>query len=73
MSKTEKKPCYSNENGYLLAIPKDIQRLKENSPELVKEWRFMTRQIMLDAFEAGYILVDVQRSDGLVHYYALEK
>jgi len=62
-----------NDKGYLVAVPKDIQRIKETNLELLKEWRLATRQVLMSSFVAGYVLVGVERSDNLVYYYVLEK
>lgn len=59
--------------GYLLAVPADIQKLKQLSPVLVQEWRLKTRQILMDAFQSGYTLIGVLRSETAVHHYVLEK
>ncbi|KON87904.1 hypothetical protein AF332_14410 [Sporosarcina globispora] len=62
-----------DEQGFLLAIPKEIQRIKEINTELVKEWRIITREIMMSAFKAGYSLVGVIRPETGLNYYVFEK
>lgn len=62
-----------NEDGYLVAIPKDIQSIKEADLDLLTAWRLAVREALMTAFEAGYVLVGVERRDQLAHYYVLEK
>ena len=62
-----------NDAGYLVAIPKDIQTIKETNLVLLNEWRLTTRQVLMSAFKAGYRLVGVERSDTIVYHYVLEK
>ncbi len=59
--------------GYLLAVPADIQQLKKADAALVQEWRLQTRKILMDAFQSGYTLIGVLRGETAVHHYVLEK
>lgn len=61
------------EQGYLLAVPKSIQLMKQIEMELVKEWRFISKEMASQAFLNGYYLVGVLRSEDPVHYYVFEK
>lgn len=62
-----------HEQGYLVAIPKDIQSIKETDLELLMAWRLAVRKSLMTAFEKGYVLVGVERKAQLAHYYVLEK
>lgn len=62
-----------HEPGYLVAVPKDIQSIKEADLDLLMAWRLAVREALMSAFDVGYVLVDVKRKDDLAHYYVLEK
>ncbi|MEK5442270.1 GNAT family N-acetyltransferase [Fredinandcohnia sp. FSL W7-1320] len=63
----------SNHKGFLVAIPKEIQRIKNEKFDIVKKWRVKTRDLFTIAFFNGYKVVGVLRSEEPVHYYVLEK
>lgn len=82
MSETEKgnpKLLYTNEpipmnsEGIEVPIPHDIQKMKNNEPELALDWRMKTRTIFQTLFGAGYALINVNRSSENVQYYQLVK
>jgi len=59
--------------GYLLAVPKSIQAMKQERPELVLEWRLALRETLCALLSAGYIVTGLQRAAGEVNYYVVEQ
>lgn len=51
-----------------LAVPKDFQRLKVESPVLALEWRLKTREKFQELFRAGYSAAHLQLSDDYAEY-----
>lgn len=45
-------------NLLLVEIPPDIDRIKEEDPDLAQDWRQHTRTLFQQAFAAGYIVTD---------------
>ncbi|WP_257348237.1 GNAT family N-acetyltransferase [Pseudalkalibacillus decolorationis] len=62
-----------NQQGYLLAVPREIQKIKQAKLNLVNEWRMKTRKVVQNAFSNGYRIVGVVRSEDPVNYYVFEK
>lgn len=59
--------------GIEVPIPKNLQAIKKDEPELALDWRMKTRAIFQTLFAAGYTLVNVNRSSATVQYYQLVK
>jgi predicted GNAT superfamily acetyltransferase len=51
-----------------LEIPADLQTLKVRHPDAADTWRHVTREAFLAAFEAGFVVTDVERCDDRVFY-----
>lgn len=56
-----------------LAIPSDIQALKEAEPALALEWRHHTRDALEGALEDRYVAVELTRLDGALSAYTLAR
>lgn len=56
-----------------LAVPSDIQALKQAEPALALEWRHHTREALEGAFEDGYAAVELERVNGAVSAYTLAR
>jgi len=56
----------------LVEIPADIQRLKNEAPELACQWQLQTRQLFEIAFAGGYTAIDLLRQSGR-NFYLLQK
>ncbi|MGH7476780.1 MAG: hypothetical protein ACRELD_10850, partial [Longimicrobiales bacterium] len=54
-----------------LAIPAELQALKQADPALALAWREASRTALLDLFARGYAATDMVR-DGAVSWYLLE-
>lgn len=59
--------------AFEVPVPAHFQKLKKDDPALALDWRLKTRNIFSSAFAGGYIVTDVRRTDGEVHYYRLIK
>ncbi|GGB69724.1 GNAT family N-acetyltransferase [Fictibacillus barbaricus] len=59
-------------SGYLVPVPPNIQQMKMDSPDLVKEWRMKLRKQFSLALSSGYFVAGMIRGDR-VGYYVLEK
>ena len=63
-------------NRCAIEIPHDINSIKEREPKLGREWREATRAAFLAAIEAGFLVEDFVRIDGLPDprsFYLLSK
>ncbi len=56
-----------------LAVPSDIQALKEAEPALALEWRRHTREALERAFGDGYAAVELERVNGGLSAYTLAR
>jgi predicted GNAT superfamily acetyltransferase len=56
----------------LVEIPADIQGLKDEAPDLARQWRLQTRQLFETAFADGYTAIDLLREAGR-NFYLLQK
>jgi predicted GNAT superfamily acetyltransferase len=60
--------------GYLVAVPTNIQLLKQTKLELAKAWRYALRNIMGEALLNGFVITGVQKvANSSIQYYVLEK
>ncbi|PIC64314.1 GNAT family N-acetyltransferase [Sporosarcina sp. P13] len=50
-------------------VPKHIQLMKKQQPELAYDWRLKTRAVFQQLCDAGFVLIDVRRTEETVHYY----
>ncbi|MDV6378022.1 GNAT family N-acetyltransferase [Sporosarcina sp. GW1-11] len=50
-------------------VPKHIQLMKTQQPELAYDWRLKTREVFQQLCDAGFALIDVRRTEETVHYY----
>lgn len=61
----ETQPVLENPSDKLLIeIPRDINALQQESPEVAYEWRLRTRRQFTEAIEAGYVVRDFYREAG---------
>jgi len=44
-----------------VAMPRDVERLRAESPATARRWRYAVREALLTAWEAGLVIVDVAR------------
>ncbi|PID24112.1 GNAT family N-acetyltransferase [Sporosarcina sp. P7] len=63
----------SSSEGMEVPIPKNIQFIKKDEPELALDWRMKIRAVFQSLFGAGYALVGLKKSDTDVHYYQFIK
>ncbi|MCM3743201.1 GNAT family N-acetyltransferase [Sporosarcina luteola] len=63
----------TNSDGIEIPIPEHFQVIKKNEPQLALDWRLKIRKIFQTLFDAGYALVNVNRSTTGVHYYQAVK
>jgi predicted GNAT superfamily acetyltransferase len=61
-----------DEPRLLLAVPSDIQALKDADPALARDWRAVTRAAFEAYLRSGYVAVEFVRGDA-VGYYLLER
>ncbi|MDN4524037.1 GNAT family N-acetyltransferase [Fictibacillus fluitans] len=61
-----------DEQGYLVPVPADIERIKQENFNLALEWRLHVRNKMLSLLEKDYRVVGLLRQKEPVHYYVLE-
>ncbi|WP_397538878.1 GNAT family N-acetyltransferase [Rummeliibacillus pycnus] len=60
--------------AYLVPVPADITSLKEHDLNLAIEWRLKTRQMFKALFQAGYVAIELVKSnDEPVHHYLVVK
>lgn len=60
--------------GYLVAVPTNIQLLKQTKLELAKAWRYALRNAMGEALLNGFVITGVQKeANSSIQYYVLEK
>lgn len=50
-------PDQFNADAYSLPVPKDVQEMKKNHPELALDWRMKTRDLFVDLFSNHYVVV----------------
>ncbi|WP_301107966.1 GNAT family N-acetyltransferase [Sporosarcina sp.] len=50
-------------------VPKHIQRIKVDNPELALDWRMKTRELFQQLCNEGYALINVRRTEETVQYY----
>ncbi|UOF90653.1 GNAT family N-acetyltransferase [Fodinisporobacter ferrooxydans] len=62
-----------NEDGFLLPVPVNIHSIKQQQPELAKEWRFALRHACTEAFQNGCRITGMLRREGPVHAYVLQR
>lgn len=55
-----------------IAVPADVQRLRERSPDVATEWRMHTRAAFEASMVAGYEVRELVRADG-VGWYILQR
>ena len=56
----------------LVAIPDDIQFIKDRDLELARRWRLVVREALTGCFEAGYTItgfINPQTEEGVSYYY----
>jgi predicted GNAT superfamily acetyltransferase len=64
----------SPKNGYLVAVPTNIQILKQTNLEVASAWRFAIRAAISEAIENGCIITGVQKvPNSTYQFYILEK
>lgn len=61
-----------DEPGYLLAVPRSVQEMKRDDFAAAEMWRYALREQFTEAFAKGYRVTGLLRSEGPVHYYAVE-
>jgi predicted GNAT superfamily acetyltransferase len=60
--------------GYLVAVPTNIQLLKQLNLEVAKSWRYALRSVLSEALSSGYVITGVQKMpNSFIQYYQLEK
>jgi predicted GNAT superfamily acetyltransferase len=60
--------------GYLVAVPTNIQLIKQTKLDIAKAWRHALRSVMSEAIINGYILTGVKKiPNSSIQYYILEK
>ena len=75
------KPIASDVTGTLssdkwfVAIPRDIQTMKQTDFELAKEWRYQTRKIFKQLFAVGYQATDLllDTNENFISFYVFTK
>jgi predicted GNAT superfamily acetyltransferase len=68
------KRSYRQKDGYLVAVPTNIQILKQTNLEVANAWRFAIRDVISEAIENGYIITGVQKvPNSSYQFYILEK
>jgi predicted GNAT superfamily acetyltransferase len=61
-------------DGYLVAVPTNIQILKQTNLEVASAWRFAIRDAISEAIENGCIITGVQKvPNSTYQFYILEK
>ncbi|WP_153730948.1 GNAT family N-acetyltransferase [Sporosarcina obsidiansis] len=55
--------------GVEVPVPKHIQLMKAEEPQLAYDWRMKTRDIFQQLCDAGFALIDVHRTEDSVQYY----
>jgi predicted GNAT superfamily acetyltransferase len=69
----EKKINLQND-GYLVAVPTNIQLLKKSDMEVAKAWRFAIRDVISEAVVNGFVITGVQKvANSSIQFYILEK
>jgi predicted GNAT superfamily acetyltransferase len=62
-----------NLEGYLVAVPTNIQELKQINPEASLAWRLALRDVLTEAFSKGFIVTGVLKvANSTVQFYVLE-
>lgn len=59
--------------AYSLAVPKDFQRLKKESPERAIDWRIKTRKEFVRMFQKDYAAVSLEVADTHAKYIFVKK
>jgi predicted GNAT superfamily acetyltransferase len=61
-------------DGYLVAVPTNIQLLKQSKLEVAKSWRNALRSVLSEGLSNGYVITGVQKMpNSSIQYYQLEK
>jgi predicted GNAT superfamily acetyltransferase len=61
------------QNGYLVPVPFNIQRIKQTNLDAARAWRFSIREVLSEALSKGFILSGVKKvQDSTYHFYILE-
>jgi predicted GNAT superfamily acetyltransferase len=61
-------------DGYLVAVPTNIQLLKQTNLELAKAWRFAIRTVISEALLNEFVITGVEKvPHSSIQYYQLEK
>jgi predicted GNAT superfamily acetyltransferase len=61
-------------DGYLVAVPTNIQLLKQTNLELAKDWRFAIRNVISEALLHDFVITGVVKvPHSSIQYYVLEK
>lgn len=64
----------SRQIGYLVAVPTNIQLLKQTKLGIAKAWRNALRSVLSEALLKGYIITGVKKvPNSSIQYYVLEK
>lgn len=67
-------PATPTDSRFLVEIPADFSALKSADLPLARDWRFFTRQIFQNCFQAGYRVTDFLYSAGPARsFYLLEQ
>jgi predicted GNAT superfamily acetyltransferase len=61
-------------DGYLVAVPTNIQLLKQTNLEIAKAWRLAIRDVISEALLDEFVITGVQKvPNSPIQYYVLEK
>jgi predicted GNAT superfamily acetyltransferase len=64
----------TQKDGYLVAVPTNIQILKQTNHEVANAWRFAIRNVISEGLENGFIITGVQKvPNSTYQFYILEK
>ncbi|WP_188456343.1 GNAT family N-acetyltransferase [Virgibacillus oceani] len=68
---TIKENIDSANDVWFIAIPEKFQTIKQQNPQLAREWRFETRKVFQALFSKGFQAIDVVRdeSNPISYYY----
>lgn len=61
-------------DGYLVAVPTNIQLLKRLNLEVAKSWRYALRSVLCEGLSNGYVITGVKKApNSSIQYYQLEQ
>jgi Acetyltransferase (GNAT) family. len=74
ISTGSKERIWEGDGPWFVAVPANIQQLKQDDFSLVLEWRRHTRAVFVQLFQAGFVASDFIRDpSGTMGYYVLTK